>query len=85
MVASGQADVIFSIKPSLFDASNRLPGSRVLEGRAGIDPHAMAKPKGRNAGVAYASEFIEHAKAGGLVQAAIERVGMRGAVVAPPQ
>jgi polar amino acid transport system substrate-binding protein len=75
MLASGKADVIFSIKPSLFEVSDRLPGSRVLEGRLGIDPHAMAMPKGRNPGVAYAREFIEHAKAGGLVQAAIERVG----------
>jgi polar amino acid transport system substrate-binding protein len=45
----------------------------------------MAMPKGRNPGTAYAREFIEHAKASGLVRAAIERVGMRGAIVAPPQ
>ena len=85
MLASGKADVIFSIKPSLFEVSNRLPGSRVLDGRLGIDPHAMVMPKGRNLGAAYAREFIEHAKAGGLVKSAMERVGMRGAVVAPPQ
>src|SRR4051812_19799831 len=33
MLSSGSADVIFSIKPSLFEVSNRLPGSRVLDGR----------------------------------------------------
>src|SRR3954471_24236826 len=82
---SGQADAIFSIKPSLFEVSNRLPGSRVLDGRAGVDPHAMVMPKGRGPGAAYAREFIENAKSAGSVQAAIERVGMRGAVVAPPQ
>jgi polar amino acid transport system substrate-binding protein len=85
LLASGNADVIFSIKPSLFEVSNRLPGSRVLDGRLGVDPHAMVMPKGRNLGGAYAREFIEHAKSGGSVQAAIERVGMRGAIVAPPQ
>ncbi len=85
MLAAGNADVIFSIKPSLFEVSSRLPGSRVLDGRPGIDPHAMVMPKGRNLGAAYAREFIEHAKSGGSVKAAIERVGMRGAVVAPPQ
>jgi polar amino acid transport system substrate-binding protein len=63
--------------------SNQLPGSRVLDGRPGIDPHAMAIPKGRDPGVAYARQFIEDAKSRGLVKAAIERVGMRGAVVAP--
>jgi polar amino acid transport system substrate-binding protein len=85
MLKSGRADVIFSIKPSLFEVSNQLLGSRVLDGRPGIDPHAMAIPKGRDLGVAYARQFIEHAKSEGLVKAAIERVGMRGAVVAPLQ
>ena len=80
---SGKADAIFSIKPSLFEASNSLPGSRVLDGRAGIDPHAMAMPKGRDPGVAYARQFIEDAKSQGLVKVAIDRAGIRGAVVAP--
>jgi polar amino acid transport system substrate-binding protein len=85
MLKSGRADAIFSIKPSLFEASTQLPGSRVLDGRPGIDPHAMVMPKGRDLGVAYARQFIEDAKSEGLVKAAIERVGMRGAVVAPLQ
>ena len=85
MLKSGKADAIFSIKPSLFEASNQLPGSRVLDGRPGIDPHAMVIPKGRDVGVPYARQFIEDAKSEGLVKAAIERVGMRGAAVAPRQ
>ena len=85
MLKAGKADAIFSIKPSLFEASNQLPGSRVLDGRPGIDPHAMVLPKGRDLGLAYARQFIEDAKSGGLVKAAIERVGMRGAVVASTQ
>jgi len=83
MLKSGTADAIFSIKPSLFEVSNRLPGSRVLDGAAGMDPHAMVMPKGRGPGVAYARRFIEEAKAGGLVKGAIDRAGIRGAVVAP--
>ena len=85
MLKTGRADVIFSIKPSLFEASNQLPGSRVLDGRPGVDPHAMAIPKGRDLGVAYARKFIEEAKSEGLVKASIERAGIRGAVVAPPE
>jgi polar amino acid transport system substrate-binding protein len=81
---SEKADAIFSIKPSLFEASNQLPGSHVLDGRAGVDPHAMAMPKGRDpAGIAYARKFVDDAKSEGLVTAAIERAGIRGAVVAP--
>jgi polar amino acid transport system substrate-binding protein len=82
---SRRADVMGSIKPILFEMSTQLSGSRVLDGRPGIDPHAMAMPKGRDLGVAYARQFIEDAKSEGLVKAAIERVGMRGAVVAPLQ
>jgi len=85
MLKTGNAEAIFSIKPSLFEVSNRLPGSRVLEGRLGIDPHAMVMPKGRDPGAAYAREFIQQAKSGGSVAAAIERVGMRGAVVGPSE
>ena len=74
---------MFSIKPILFEMSSQLPGSRVLDGRPGIDPHAMAMPKGRDLGVAYARRFIEDAKSEGLVKAAVERAGLRGVVVAP--
>ncbi len=79
---SGTADVMGSIKPVLFEMSNQLPGSRVLDGRPGLDPHAMAMPKGRGPGSAYAHKFIQEAKSQGLVKAAIERAGIRGAVVA---
>jgi polar amino acid transport system substrate-binding protein len=80
---SGRADVMASIKPILFEMSNQLPGSRVLDGRPGIDPHAMAMPKGRDVGVAYARHFVEDAKSEGLVKAAIEKTGLRGVIVAP--
>ena len=82
VLRSGRADAIFSIKPSLFEVSNQLPGSKVLDGHPGIDPHAMALPKGRDPALAYARRFIEEAKSSGLVKAAIERAGMRGAAVA---
>ena len=86
LLRSGRADVMGSIKPILFELSNQLPGSRVLDGRPGTDPHAMAMPKGRgDLGVAYARQFIEDAKRYGLVKAAIERAGLRGVIVAPLQ
>ena len=85
LLKSGGADVMGNTKPALFEMSNQLPGSRVLDGRPGIDPHAMAMPKGRDLGVAYARKFVEDAKSEGLVKAAIERAGLRGADVAPLQ
>ena len=85
MLKSRRADVQGSIKPILFELSNQLPVSRVLDGRPGLDPHVMAMPKGRDLGVAYLRQFIEAAKSEGLVKAAIERAGLRGVVVAPPK
>ena len=87
VLKSGGADVMGSIKPILFEMSSQLPGSQVLDGRAGIDPHAMAMPKGRGLGVGYLRQFIEDAKSENLIQAAVERAGLRGVVVAvsPPK
>ena len=83
MLKSGRADVLASSKPILFETLNQLPGSRVLDGRLGSDQQAMGMPKGRDLGTAYARKFVEDAKSEGLVEAAIERAGLRGAVVAP--
>ena len=65
--------------------SDQLAGSRVLPGHYATDRLAMALPKGRDIGVAYARKFIEDAKSEGLVKAAIERAGLQDAVVAPLQ
>ena len=85
MLKSGKADVFAGNKPSLFEMSDQLPGSRVLDGRFATERQAMAIPKGPGLGMAYARKFVEDAKSEGLVKAAIERVGLRGAVVAPLQ
>ncbi len=85
MLKSGKADVFASNKPSLFEMSDQLPGFRVLDGRFTTAQQAMAIPKGRDLGVAYARKFVENAKSEGLVKAAIERVGMRGALDARRQ
>ena len=85
LVKSGRADAFAANKPTLFEASAQLPGSRVLEGRFAAERVAMAIPKGRDAGVAYARKFIEDAKSEGLVKTSVERAGVRGAVIAPPQ
>jgi polar amino acid transport system substrate-binding protein len=85
ILKAGRADVFAASKPILFETMVRLPASRVLDGRPGSEQQAMAMPKGRNLGAAYARKFIEDAKSEGLVKAAIERAGVRGAVVAPPE
>jgi polar amino acid transport system substrate-binding protein len=85
VLKSGRADAIATVKPSLFELSKQLPGSRVLDGRFAQEYIAMAVPKGRDAGVPYARKFVEEAKSQGLVKAAVEKSGARGAIVAPLQ
>jgi polar amino acid transport system substrate-binding protein len=41
--------------------------------------------RGRDAGLRYAREFIEDVKASGFVARALEKSGVRGVPVAPPE
>jgi len=84
LLRTGNADVLAAPRPALLPLSSRLPGSRVLVDRFHAAFGAMAVPKGQTGRLAYIAEFIEEAKASGLVQQAIERAGVRGVLVAPP-
>jgi polar amino acid transport system substrate-binding protein len=84
LLRAGNADVLAAPRPALLPLSARLPGSRVLQDRFHAAFGAMAVPKGQSARLAYIAEFIEEAKASGLVRQAIERAGVRGVQVAPP-
>ena len=60
--------------------SDEVPGSKVLNGRWGVERHAIAIPKGRDQGIAFVRKFAEDAKSEGLVKSAVERAGLRGTV-----
>jgi polar amino acid transport system substrate-binding protein len=79
----GTVHVLASDRPNLLHLSAGLPGSRVLEDRYHSFLLAMVVPKGQTGRHAYVSEFIEEAKASGLVKQAVERAGLRGVQVAP--
>ena len=83
LLRAGHADVCAGTRPGLLEESARLPGFRVLEDRFGVILLAMVVPKGHAGRLAYISDFIEEAKASGLVQRAIEAAGLRGVQVAP--
>jgi polar amino acid transport system substrate-binding protein len=78
LLRSGQVDVFAANKANLFEISDKLPGSRVLDGRFSVDRFALGIPKGREPGLAYVRKFIEDAKSEGVVDAAIKRAGVRG-------
>lgn len=84
LLRTGDVDVQAGVRSALLEYSTQLPGSRVLEDRYGANSVAMVVPKGQAKRLAYISDFVEEAKASGLVQRAIERAGLRGVLVAPP-
>jgi polar amino acid transport system substrate-binding protein len=82
LLRGGQAGSMASTRLALLDLADKLPGSRVLADRYGANINRMVVPKGKAGLVAYLNEFVEEAKASGVVQRSIERGGTRGVTVA---
>jgi polar amino acid transport system substrate-binding protein len=80
LVKSDKVDAFAANKANLFAIADKLPGSRVLEGRFSVDSFPLGLPKGRQAGLAYARIFIDDAMVEGLVKSAAEKAGVRGAI-----
>jgi polar amino acid transport system substrate-binding protein len=76
----GQVQVFAANKANLFEVSTKLPGSHILDGRIGLDQYSIALPKGREAAMPFVRQFVDNARSAGLLRAAIENVGLRGAV-----
>lgn len=76
-------EVLSGLKPRLVADAEKLPGSRVLEGEFTAIQQAIGTPRSRKAGAQYLREFVEDAKASGLVAEAIAKHGVRGVSVAP--
>lgn len=80
MLTRRELDAFATNKPILFEMSDRIPGSQVLEGRWGLEHLAIAIPKGRDSGMAFVRKFVEEARSGSLLAQAAQRAGVRGAV-----
>jgi polar amino acid transport system substrate-binding protein len=80
----GRADVLALSRDAFRSLLPQLPGSRVLEGgfqRTGI---AIATAKDRPAALALLTDFMEEAKASGLVRKALDAAGFADEPVALP-
>jgi polar amino acid transport system substrate-binding protein len=76
-------DVLAGLKPRLVADLEKLPGSRMLEGRFMAVQQSIGAPKARDAAARYLREFVEDVKASGFIARAIETHGVRGVSVAP--
>jgi polar amino acid transport system substrate-binding protein len=83
LIRLGKAEALAMGRESLVGIQASLPGSRVLDGGFLNSTTAVAVPKNRPAALAYVSEFIDEAKASGLVRRALDAVGLKTSVVAP--
>jgi polar amino acid transport system substrate-binding protein len=84
LLKTGKADAIALSRESLTGLSAKLPGSRVLDGAYLNSYVAIAVPKNRPAGLAYASVFLDAAIKSGGVRKALDAIGMQSSVVPPP-
>jgi polar amino acid transport system substrate-binding protein len=82
MLAAGRMDAFATNKATLFEMAERLPEAQVLERRWGVERHAVAIAKGREAGLPFLQTFTDDVRAEGFVAAAVARAGLRGAIVA---
>jgi polar amino acid transport system substrate-binding protein len=77
-------EALAGLKPGLLAETQKLPGSRVLEGHFTAVQQSIGVPKKRAAGAKYLREFIEDAKRSGLVAQLVDKHGVKGVNVAPP-
>jgi polar amino acid transport system substrate-binding protein len=84
LLRTKQVHAFTASRVNVMGYSEKIPGSRVLEEGVDVVYFAGVVPKGQPGRLAYLTDFIEQAKASGLVKLAIEREGLRGVHVAPP-
>ena len=80
---AGEIDCIALSRESLSGLLAKVPGSRILEDGFLNSSTAVAVPKGKPDALAYVSEFIEEAKANGLVRKALDTMNLQSSQVAP--
>jgi polar amino acid transport system substrate-binding protein len=82
MLEHGDIDTYATNKPTLFEMSDQMLGSRILEGRWGEEHLGVAIPREHTAGLDYIKHFVDDVKANGLVAKSAGQAGLRGAVAA---
>ncbi|MBT6273004.1 MAG: transporter substrate-binding domain-containing protein [Chromatiales bacterium] len=79
-------DALAGLRPRLATDVERVPGARVLDERFSAVQQAMGTPRSRDeVGYGYLREFVEDAKASGLVASFIDQHQVRGLSVAAPE
>jgi len=83
-LVADKLDALAGLRPRLLQDLEKLPGARILEGKFTAVQQAVGTAKANAAGARFLHDFVEGAKASGLVARLIERHQIRGLSVAPP-
>lgn len=75
-------EVLAGLRPRLLADAEALPGSRILDGQFTAVQQAIGTARSNTAGAAFLHDFVEEAKASGLVASLIARHQVRGLSVA---
>src|SRR3984893_17653257 len=82
--ADGKLSALAGLRPRLLSDLGKLPGARILDGRFTSVQQAIGTSRKNLAGAAFLRDFVEEAKASGLIARLIERHNVRGLSLAPP-
>ncbi len=86
MLAAGEIDVWAANRQRLIEMAASAPTLRVMPDNYFAVRQAIIVPKGDRAALDAINRFLNDARASGLIEKAIDRAGLKGAVdVAPPQ
>ena len=85
LLRTGGADAKASPRFVLLTERPVVPGSQVLDNGFADISFAAIVPKGQATQLAYVNEFVEDAKASGLVERIIESLGLQGVKIAPAE
>ena len=84
LFAAGEADALAGLEPMLADYLDKMPGSRLLDGRFMTVNHGFAIPRERRAGAEYIKAFADDMVASGFLVRSIERHAVQGLAPAKP-
>lgn len=77
-------EVLAGLRPRLITDLEKLPGARILEGRFTAVQQAIGTARKNTAAAAWLHDFVEEAKASGMVAGFIARHGVQGLSVGDP-
>lgn len=77
-------DALAGLRPRLLSDVEKLPGARLIDGKFSAVQQAVGTPRKNTAAAAFLAEFVEEAKASGLIARLIEKHKVKGLSVAGP-